>query len=168
MGKYGYGISKFEVGDIATLDGSLENEVDLTQVIYKDTITLDEPEPTETNHFVEGQKYPVVSIDQAGAAKIMANLFGATPAEKVALMGGTVTTVADVDSYNSPSENVAIEKYLKITLKSGHIIQFPRVKVSGRHTGEIKEGGVLITPVKFTVLAPNFAALKPMILTDPA
>lgn len=168
MSKYSYGITKFEVGDIAVADGTLENEVDLTNVIYKDTITVDEPEPSETNHYVEGKRFPVVSIDQAGLTKVMASLFGATPTQKVALMGGEVTTLTTVDTYNAPSDNVAIEKYLKITLKSGHILQYPRVKVSGRHTGEISEKGVLLAPVKFTVLEPNFVALKPMILTDPA
>jgi hypothetical protein len=169
MGKYAYGITSFEVGDIATLDGAIENPVDLTDVIYKDTITIDEPEATETNHFVEGSsRYPVVSIDEAGLTKVMANLFGATPAQKVSLMGGAVTTVDTVDSWNAPEENVNIEKYLKITLKSGHVIQYPRVKVSGRTTGEVSEKGVLVHPIKATVLKPNFAALKPVIIAEPA
>jgi hypothetical protein len=166
--KYAYGITSFEIGDIATADGTLEAAVNFTSVIYKDTITIDEPEGASTDHFVEGSKNPVVSINQRGVQSVMANLFGATPAQLVALMGGTVTTVDAVDTYNSPSENVSIEKYLKVTLKSGHVIQMPRVQVTGRLTGEIKENGVLINPVKFTVLKPSFAALFPYSVTNPA
>lgn len=166
--KYAYGITSFEVGDIATADGTLENPENITDVIYKDTITVDEPEATETNHYVEGTKYPVVSIDEAGLTKVMANLYGATPAQKVSLMGGTVTSLNTVDSWNAPAENVSIEKYLKITLKSGHVIQYPRVKVSGRTTGEVSEKGVIVHPVKCTVLQPSFAALKPVIWSEPA
>lgn len=169
MGKYAYGIDKFEVGDIAAADGTLENEVDYTALIYKDTITIDEPEATETNHFVEGNsRYPVVSIDEAGLTKVMANLFGASAAQKADLMGGTVTTVDAVDTWNAPKENVVIEKYVKVTFKSGHIVQYPRVKVSGRTTAEVSVKGVMVHPLRYTVLLPNFTALSPVMVTVPA
>lgn len=167
MGKYAYGISKFEVGDIAAADGTIENPDNLTHVIYKDTITIDEPEATETNHFVEGKKSPVVSLNQGGVQTVMANLFGATPAQKVSLMGGEEIALDTLATYAAPSENVSIEKYLKITFKSGHVLQLPRVKVTGRLTGEVKENGVIVNPVKFTVLEPSFDALKPYMLSEP-
>ena len=166
--KYTYGINKFEVGDIAVADGALENPVDLTSVIYKDTIKTEEPEATETTHYVENSKFPAVSISEAGIMKVMASLFGATPTQKVALMGGSVTTLNSVDTYNAPKENVTIEKYIKVTLASGHVVHYPRVKVSGRHTGEFSVKGVLITPITFTVLNPSFAALYPLMIQDPA
>lgn len=169
MGKHAYGITSFVVGDIAAADGTLENPVDYTALIYKDTITIDEPEGTETNHFVEGNsRYPVVSLDEAGLTKIMANLFGASSAQKADLMGGTVTTVDTVDTWNAPKDNVVIEKYLKVTFKSGHIVQYPRVKVTGRTTAEVSVKGVMVHPLKYTVLLPEFAALSPLMITEPS
>ncbi len=83
-------------------------------------------------------------------------------------MGGNVTTVDTLKTWHSPAENVVIEKYLRITTKDGTILQYPRVKVRGRMTGNVSEKGIMLMLVKMTVLAPNFPALNAVMATDPA
>ena len=166
--KYAYGITSFEVGDINPADGTLLNPVDVTKGIYKDTIEVNEPEGTETEHYVEGSKDPIVSVDEAGKTTLSCSFADTSAANKLSFMGGDVVTLNTVDTWNSPSDNVVIEKYIKITTKDGTVLQYPRVKVRGRLTGNISEKGILLMLVKMTVLAPNFPALKSVMASDPA
>lgn len=166
--KTAYGITSFEVGDIAAADGTLENPVDVTTAVYKDTIELNVPEPTETTHRVEGKKAPIVVTDEAGLTTVMLSLADTSAAQKLAFMGGTITTLDFKDTWNAPAENTVIEKYIRFTTKDGMVFQCPRVKVNARLTGKIAESGIVLMPIKMTVLAPNFAALKEMMVTDPA
>ena len=83
-------------------------------------------------------------------------------------MGGEIQVINDIDNWYAPDGNVAIEKYIIITTKDGCVMQFPKVKVKGRLTSDISEKGIVLMSVKMTVLTPDYASFKSIMVKDPS
>ena len=168
MSNLAYGINSLVIADINPADGSAQNPTEFINNVYRNTIEINEPEETETDHYVEGSRDPLLVVGQAGKTIVNAMLVNLAATQRLVLQGGAVATVDSKDQWTPDDDNVNIEKHVTAVTEDGHTIVFPRVKVKGRFTGNITESELLKIAAKMTVLKPQFAGLKSIMVTYPA
>lgn len=166
MGKYQYGCSKVEIGTMAPVTGELTWEPQEIEV-YQDTIVIDQPEASKTDHYKQGDKNPKVSRYGRTAKTITFGIMDMSADSKVTWLGGTKTTVALKDTWNEPEQPVnSTIKALRFTLEDGSVIVVPVAECAGRLAANLNETDIATINVVATVKSTGVASVSAFQWTD--
>lgn len=166
MAKYQYGCKKAEIGTMNPTTGEITwdvNEID----VYQDSIVVDQPEATRTEHFKQGDPDPKVTRHSRTVRSITFSVMDLSADSKVKWLGGTKTTVEGKDTWNSPANPVAATtKALRFTLEDDSVIVVPNASCAARLAGNINETDIMLIPVVATVKSTGVSAVAAFQWTD--
>lgn len=145
MPKYQYGCAKVEMGVFDPLTGlsSGWKEVD----IYQNTIVVEQPEASRTDHFKQGDPNPKVSRFAPTVKTITQSIMDVSAASKTEHLGGTMTTVDNVDTWNAPKRTVNSKvRSWRYTLEDGSVITVPHTDTSSRSSFNLNDTDIAMIP----------------------
>jgi len=167
MAKYQFGCLKAEIGVMDPEDGTIEWGAEID--IYQDSIVMDEPEATKTEHYKQGDPDPKVTRYGRTAKTIAFSIMDMSAASKAVWLGGTVTTVTGVDTWNAPAQPVkSTQKALRFTLEDGSIIIVPNAECAARLSSNLNETDIALMPVVATVKSTGVESVSAFQWTDAA
>lgn len=118
MGTFRYGLKSMIISELDPTDGVTPiSPVDVTQYVYKKTLTTIEGEGTKTEHFAESDIYASVILQENAAEIGKVTLFNFPLALKETLKGGVATTVDNKTTYKKPNKNAVVERHIVMTTK---------------------------------------------------
>ncbi|WP_337043862.1 hypothetical protein [Emticicia sp. 17c] len=158
------GLSKIEIGDIAT-DKGMGTELAVIGQTAEGSCTIETAEPEVTEFYVEESDSPVHTALKAGLTTITFQLAAPDLQQCVDVFGGAITGTGTAATWNYPGNAVNLEKSVKITPKEGIVFRIPRGKITARFTGQFGRADTLKVEVSITVLQPEKAGTPPMILS---
>lgn len=167
MAKYAYALSSFKFGDINQTTGAMENEVELIEAVYRDSLNTTEEEGTATEHYSEMDSTPKVSFQEVGKETITVQIMETQAAMLQRFLGGTVTTLDGSDAWSKPSVSTDIEKFIDITTLDGTRIRYPRAKVTGRKNFQMARNKIWLIDVTIVPLTPLLGSLASVVINDP-
>ncbi|MDR1416318.1 MAG: hypothetical protein LBJ57_02710 [Prevotellaceae bacterium] len=162
---YTIGLSKIEMGDV---DPSGGMGTTLAQVGYTltDSCSMTQEDPTVTDFTAEEVDDPVVSAARAGKTTFNFSVMNADVNVLAKLLGGTVDTAGDVDTWSAPDNMPVIEQSVKITPQQGLIFSIPRMKIVAKINGSFSKSNIFVIDVVGTVLQPTKAGERKMKATN--
>lgn len=167
MPVYNTGLQKLEVGDFNPIDGSISNLVEVQ--VYKDTLKITESEPTQTKHYQAGKTAPKKIHYENGEETIKFSVMDTSAASLLACLGGTVTAVNSVDTWNKPkgvqSERI---KALKATTSDGAIITIPRGSWIGVKNFDLADSSIGLIDITVTPTDTGLVGVADFSVTDPS
>lgn len=95
MPKYQYGLRKFEIGDRDPSTGAVTNWREVK--LYQNSVVIDRPESTRTNHFAQGDPNAKVVRYTTQPKTVTGIVFDRSTDSKVEWLGGTKTTVSTTE-----------------------------------------------------------------------
>jgi hypothetical protein len=163
-GKVAMGLSKIEVG--TPVSGGEATSYATLGYTDPDSCTLDTEDPETTDINAEEADDPIYSISKGGKSTLNFNVLNPLIATLTQMMGGTVDqTTGD---WEAPTQLTQPELSVKITMESGHIFRFPRVKFFCKYSGSFGKS----EPIKLTctgsVLIPTDGETAKMLVTMPS
>lgn len=159
MSKYQYGCKKVEIGVMDPDDGTISWEADEIEV-YQDSIVIDQPEATSTDHYKQGDPDPKVRRFSRVVRSIQFSIMDLSAASKARWLGGTVTTVGGKDTWNAPSAPVAsTKKALRFTLEDDSVITIANAENAARLAGNLNETDIMLMPVVASVMSTGLTAV---------
>ena len=161
-----YGATKIEMGDFNPATGETSNYVEVP--VYRDTFSMTEPDPAITEHFQQGRSSPRVRTVSPAAIEIVFQLMDTDPTNLLAALGGTITTVTDVDTWNAPKSRSDRTKALKITVEDGSIIEVPAFLHYVKPNFQITEENINLIDVNGTIQDTGLPAVPDWTWTEPA
>ncbi|SMG35394.1 hypothetical protein [Sphingobacterium psychroaquaticum] len=165
MAKYQYGCQKAEIGTFNPSTGAVSawKEID----IYQDTITLEQPEASRTDHFKQGDPAPKVSRFARVVKTVAFSIMDMSAESKAEWLGGTVTTVDQKDTWNAPKTQVnSTVKALRFTLEDGSVMTIPHTDCAGRLATNLNDTDIGLIPVVATIKSTGVEAVAEMAWTD--
>ncbi len=164
-----FGVASLKIGDIDPETGLLEAGT-LVSVgdIYKDTCDLMESDPAKTPIYAEQAVNPRHVFATQGEESLVFSLMSTAADSLVTVLGGTVTTVGGVKSWNKPKGYVNIEKFVELITLDGTKVVYPRGSISGKRDFKFRRNGINLVPVSIVPLDPKVANVPAVIVTDPA
>lgn len=154
------GLAKIEISDIAA-DGGLGTSFAALGKTYKDTAELVGDDPEVFEHYSEESDDPEESITTKGKIRVRWSIMDATPATLVKVLGGTVTGTPPADVWEAPATAANIEKSIKITPKSGKVINIVRAEIVAKPNYKLAKNGIFLVDIVATILTPTKAATAP-------
>lgn len=166
MPKYQYGCSKVEHGVMDPVTGEITwNAVELD--VSQNTIVIDQPEASRTDHFKQGDPSPKVSRFAPVVKTINFSIMDMSADSKVLWLGGTKTTVGSKDTWNEPSKAVpSTKKAMRFTLEDGSVIVTPNLQCAARISGNANDSDVLAMPVVGTIASTGISSVAAFQWTD--
>ncbi|MDR2009956.1 MAG: hypothetical protein LBQ22_05695 [Bacteroidales bacterium] len=161
MNVYTLGLSKIEVGDIAS-DGDMGTTLATLGYTYQDTCTMTQDDPETTEHYAEEVDDPVVVLSRAGKTNFNFSVMDADLTTLAALLGGTVTGTGDTAKWNAPDKLPVIEKSVRITPEQGLMFEVPRMKLTSKINATFSKSGIMLIDVVGTVLQPTKTGIGKM------
>lgn len=163
-GKVAMGLSKIEVG--TPVSGGEATSYATLGYTDPDSCTLDTDDPETTDINAEEADDPIYSISKVGKSTLNFNVLNPLTTTLTQMMGGTVNqTTGD---WEAPTQLTQPELSVKITMESGHIFRFPRVKFFCKYSGSFGKS----EPIKLTcigsVLIPTDGTTPKMLVTMPS
>lgn len=158
MAKYQYGCTKAEIGVMDPQDGSITwgDEIE----IYQDTIVMDQPEATRTEHFKQGDPDPKVTRLGNTVRTIAFSIMDLSADSKVTWLGGTKTTVSTKDTWNSPAQPVkSTTKALRFTLEDGSVVIVPNAECAARLASNLNDTDIALMPVIATIKSTGVSSV---------
>ncbi len=140
-----FGLSKIEAKAVSAVDGDYK----ILGMTYQDTCTLTQNEPEEIEHYAEESDSPIVSVSRPGKIILSFSIMDADVDTLVSLLGGNK---GENGSWNAPEVIPSIEMSLRVTPKSGMVIEIPRARVVAKFNGSFSRSGVFLISVTATVL----------------
>lgn len=166
MAKYQYGCSKVEHGTMDKVTGEI-TWAPAELEVYQDTIVIDQPEASKTDHYKQGSSNPAVSRYAKVAKTIAFSIMDLSADSKVLWLGGTKTTVATKDTWNEPEKAVpATIKALRFTLEDESVIVVPVAECAARLTGNVNDTDIVTIPVVATVKSTGVSSVSSFQWTD--
>ena len=161
-----FGLRSLKIGDIDPVTGLGTNMVSIGDV-YKDTCDLIESDPQKFPHFSEQNPTNAVKIfTQAGEEVLKFSLMSTSSASLATVLGGTVTTLDTVTTWNKPAANTDIEKFVELITVDGTKIVYPRASMTGKRNYQIRANGINLIDVFMTPMQPLVAGLAAVMQTD--
>jgi len=165
MGKYQYGCLKVEMGSFNPTTGATSNWVEVD--IYQNTIVVDQPEPTRTDHFKQGDPNPKVSRFAPSVTTITQSVMDVSAESKAEHLGGTVTTVDGVGTWNAPKVRVNSKvRAWRYTLEDGSVLTIPHTDTASRNSFNLNDTDIAMIPQTITVKSTGIEAVADMTWTD--
>jgi hypothetical protein len=158
------GLKKLEIGDFN--NGTPNNFVELK--VHRDTMTIDKPDATENKFYQAGQSSPVlITTQEAGGLMASFDILDTSADTMLMLCGGTVTTVNNVKTWNSPVGNRSpIIKAIRATTLQGGLIVINRGALIAKESFSLAENNIAVIKVKVEALDTG-TALAATQFTDP-
>jgi hypothetical protein len=151
------GVSKIELSDIAG-DGGLGIGFAALGKTYKDTAELMGEDPEVFEHRSEENDDPEEVVVTKGKVTVKWSIMDSDADTLVKVLGGTATGVAPNKIWNDAASAPNIEKSIKITPKSGKVINIVRAKIVAKVNYKIARNGIFLVDIVATILAPTKAA----------
>lgn len=165
MPKYQYGCLDAEIGDFDPVTGATSNWRKIE--IYQDTIVLDQPEATRTDHFKQGDPNPKVSRFARVVTTVAFSIMDMSATSKEEWLGGTVTTVDLKDTWNKPKKQVSsTAKSLRFTLEDESVITIPNSDCAARIASNLNDTDIALMPVIASVKSTGVEAVADFSWTD--
>lgn len=164
MNVYTLGLSKIEVGDMAT-DGGMGATLVTLGYTYQDTCTMSQDDPETTEHYAEEVDDPVVVLSRAGKTNFNFSIMDADLTTLAALLGGKVTGTGDTAKWEAPDKLPTIEKSVRITPEQGLKFEVPRMKLTSKINATFSKSGIMLIDVVGTVMQPTKANTPKMTAT---
>lgn len=165
MGKVRFGCKKIELGVFDTTDGSSDTFVAIP--VYRETFTMTEPEPAVQEHYEQGKSAPRVRRVTPASTQITFQLMDTDPDALAAALGGTVSTVESVKTWNEPKDKDEKIKSLRITVEDDSVILIPAFSHYARINLTITEANIHLIDVSGVITDTGFDAVPNMKWTDP-
>ena len=140
-----FGLSKIEAKAVNAVDGDYK----ILGMTYQDTCTLTQNEPEEIEHYAEECDTPVVCVSRPGKIILSFSIMDADVDTLVSLLGGSKS---ESGAWNAPEVIPSIEMSIRVTPKSGMVIEIPRARVVAKFNGSFSRSGVFLISVTATVL----------------
>ena len=162
-GKVAMGLSKIEVG--TPVSGGEATSYATLGYTDPDSCTLDTEDPETTDINAEEADDPIYSISKGGKSTLNFNVLNPLVTTLTQMMGGTVSTGGD---WEAPTQLTRPELSVKITMESGHIFRFPRVKFFCKYSGSFGKSEPIKLACTGSVLIPTDGTTKKMLVTMPS
>lgn len=169
MSKYGWGLSKIEIAPIAG-DGGIGTTWTQIGDTEQGSAVFTEEEGTTQEFFTEESDDPVFTgRTQPGAKTFSFSTNDVTPEQLLALKGGTVTGdgTATPKKWAAPLVETQIEKSLRLTLRTGQIIEVVRAKMVANLDWNLGKENLAKVAIVATVLKPTKANTPALSFTVP-
>jgi hypothetical protein len=163
MAKYYTGIASIEIGEIA-VDGGEATTYTNPGNVYKDSAEFTQAAEADIEHTVEEFDDPIVVVAGGTKTTIKWGINDFTASVLASVLGGTASGTAPNDKWVAPDTVSIIEKSVKITTKSGHVIRLPRVALRATLGMKLAKGGIGIVSIEGKVLNPTKAGVAPIIV----
>lgn len=162
--KYGMGLTKVELGDIAG-DGGMGTAFTQLGNTLSGTFQLLTAEGTRTDVFIEEQDNAAISTTKAGVATIKWSCIDVSADTLVKLFGGT-KVAADVgnsipEQWKAPMQIVAKEQSIKVTAPTGQVVKVVRVSIFPLFNWSFTKDKPAQIDITATILAPTKADTEP-------
>ena len=163
-----FGIASFKIAAIDPITGLASGALASIGDIYKDTCDLTEAEPTETKIYAEQSVNPRKVLSTPGEETLKFSLMSTAADSLQTMLGGTVTTVATVKTWNKSKTPVVIEKFVEIITLDGTKIEMPRVSFTGKKNFQFRRNNIILIDVMGTILNPLIDAVPAIRITEPS
>ena len=140
-----FGLSKIEVKNVSAMD----TEYKTLGMTYQDSCSLTQNDPEMVEHYAEEDESPVVSVARAGKIVLAFSIMDADVDTLVSLLGGTKS---ESGAWNAPDAVPTVEMSMRVTPKSGMVIEIPRARVVAKISGSFSRSGLFLVQVTATVL----------------
>ncbi|GGH02753.1 hypothetical protein [Pedobacter zeae] len=151
-------VKKIEIGTVSAVDGTVSDWEEVKA--YNDTVTLDEPDPTVTEHYAAGQSSPRLTISIPGVETLGFQIMDSDPDNCEIALGGTVTTVNNKKTWNKPkgfgSERI---RAVRVTTVDDYQYVQNKASVTGKKMLTFANTGIGLLDVKFRALDTGFPAI---------
>lgn len=167
--KYSWGLSKIEISPIAG-DGGLGDTWTTISDTEQGSAVFNEEEGTIQEFFTEESDDPVfIGKSQPGAKTFVWATNDMTPENMVKVKGGSVTGdgTTTPKTWVAPDVDPEIEKSMRLTLRTGQVIEIVRVKILGLLDWNLGKDNLGKVAVTSTILKPTKAATPPFQFIDP-
>jgi len=167
--KHSWALEKVEMGPIAE-DGGMGTSLTVFGYTENGTMVLSEEEGSEQDFFVEEQDEPIfVAQTQQGAKVLNWATNDVTPAQIERVKGGEATGdgTATPLTYEMPENEEFPELSVKVTTRTGHVIEMPRVRIKARFDWTVGKGALAKVMIRGRVLKPTKDGVKAMRLIIP-
>ena len=158
-----FGIASIEKGDIDAVTGLPSNLQDVGDV-YRDSVSMETPDHTTTDHFPERGNHPLVRINRKALTVFKFTLMDTQAATLVQYLGGEVTEVAaGNDIWEEPLTTPKIENSFVLTTDDGKVFTIHRGDVVAKLVPNPTKTGVHLLEVMVTVMKPKVAGVSPFV-----
>ncbi|MDD4820355.1 MAG: hypothetical protein PHD21_05940 [Flavobacteriales bacterium] len=140
-----FGLSKIEVKKVSAVD----TEYKTLGMTYQDSCSLTQNDPEVVEHYAEESESPVVSVARAGKIVLSFSVMDADVDTLVSLLGGSKS---ETGAWNAPDSAPVVEMSIRVTPKSGMVIEIPRASVVAKISGNFSRSGLFLVAVTATVL----------------
>ena len=151
---YTLGLSKIEMGDIAT-DGGMGQALAVVGQTLKGSCNVTQEDPTTNDFFAEEIDDPVVSISSRGKTTLAFSVMNPDLQVLEKLFGGTISGTGPTAKWNAPATLPAIEESVRVTPQMGLIWEFPRMKINAKINGQFSRENIFVIEVSGTALQPT-------------
>ena len=160
-GKVAMGLSKIEVG--TPVSGGEATSYETLGYTDPDSCTLDTEDPETTDINAEETDDPIYSISKGGKSSLNFNVLNPELATLVKMMGGEVVS----NEWQAPTQLTQPELSVKITMETGHIFRFPRVKFFCKYSGSFGKSEPIKLTCSGSVLIPLDGETAKMMVSKP-
>ena len=140
-----FGLSKIEAKAVEAEDSQYK----VLGMTYQDSCTLTQNEPEEIEHYAEECDTPIVSVSRPGKIILSFSIMDADVDTLVSLLGGNK---GDNGSWNAPEVIPTVEMSIRVTQKSGMVIEIPRARVVAKFNASFSRSGMFLISVTATIL----------------
>jgi len=147
------GLNKIELSDIAA-DGGLGTSFESIGKTYKDTAEFIGEDPGIFEHYSEESDDPEEMVMTKGKVTVKWSIFDTDADTLVKVLGGTSTGTEPDKIWNAPDTAGVIEKSVKITPKSGKVINIVRARIVAKINYKLSKEGIFLVDIIATILTP--------------
>lgn len=149
-------LEKIEISDIEE-DGGLGTDFAVLGKTYKDTAELMGADPEVFEHQSEESEDPEETVTRKGKVTVKWSIMDTDADTLVKVLGGTSTGMVPDKIWSAPDQAAEIEKSIKITPKSGKVVNIVRAKLVGKPNYKLSYTGIFLVDIIATILAPTKA-----------
>lgn len=165
MGQFTSGITSIEIGAVAD-DGGMGTTLASLGKTLEGSCKFVMADPTITPFRSEETDVTEYQTTQQGDLTLEFSLMNADADALVSVFGGTATGTPKV--YTPPAQFAILEKSIKVTTKTGTVINIVRAQLVGKVNAELSKKNIFLVDLKFTVLTPSKAGVLAWTFTNNA
>ena len=158
MSTYTFGLKALGVGTAFLTGGTAPTFTKIGKV-YQESGTMEEGEPTKTEHREEGAPFPFLVTSKPGSKTIKVNIVLEDLQQMVDLFGGAVATVGTGETakktWTEPASKVTIQKAVKVFPDGGFAIVYPTADITATQKRDLKVDGVHLIQLSITPLCQS-------------
>lgn len=166
MSVYNTGLKSLKVGDFNPTTGAVTNLVEVQ--VYKDTLKITESEPAQTKHYQAGKSAPKKIHYENGEETIKFSVMDTSAESLLACLGGTVTTLNNVKTWNKPKGNFTERiKALVAETSDGALIKIPRGSWVGVKNFDLADTAIGLIDITVVPTDTGLDNIADFTVTDP-